>query len=360
MDDNRTPGRSGPGILKSRRMIPRRAKPDGRDPYWDNVKLVLISLVVIGHFILPVRTDGTSIRTVYHWIYLFHMPAFVFVSGFFSKNFIKKDRKEYKLAGYLALFAFFTVCLWIISLIFKGTIKWSEILSTSGAPWYLLAMFSWQLMLIFTSKLSPAVVFPLSVVVSLFAGTFAECGNFLALSRVIVLFPFFLLGYYFNGDLILRIRPWMRVVAAIILLSVGVGLWFGFDAVSPYIRMSYARISYEELRLTAFTGMAVRMIWYLVAALMTASLLCLIPNRRFRITYIGERTLGVYIVHRLIRDIFRDSGMYDRIGHGAVLLVICVLIAVAVVFGASVKPITSFLKKFYNMRFLMKKEKRNE
>ena len=353
MDDNKIKGKTGARILKSRRTIAHRDKTDGRDPYWDNVKLVLISLVVLGHFILPVRTDGKSIQTVYHWIYLFHMPAFVFVSGYFSKSFVKKDRKEYKLLGYLGLFVFFTVCLWIISFIFKGEIVWSEMLSTSGAPWYLLAMFFWQLMLIFVSKLSPVFALISSVAISLFAGTFTECGNFLAISRVIVFFPFFLLGYYFNGELIYKIKPWMRVIGALILIAVGIGLWFRFDLVSPYIRTFYARISYAELKLTTLSGMAARLVWYLVALLMTASLLCVIPNHRFKITYIGERTLGVYIVHRLIRDIINNLGLYKYFGHDAVLLAVCFAISIAVVFIASIKPITSFLKLFFKMKFLI-------
>ena len=57
-----------------------------RDPYWDNLKFVLICLVVLGHFLLPVKPKGQLARTAFYWIYLFHMQAFVFVSGFTSKR----------------------------------------------------------------------------------------------------------------------------------------------------------------------------------------------------------------------------------------------------------------------------------
>ena len=59
--------------------------------YWDNLKCLLIFLVVVGHFLIPVYHDsGRSIEAVYFFIYLFHMPAFIFVSGFFAKSYLKK------------------------------------------------------------------------------------------------------------------------------------------------------------------------------------------------------------------------------------------------------------------------------
>ena len=51
-----------------------------RDPYWDNLKFVLIFLVVLGHFLMPAPAKGQFTRALYYWIYIFHMQAFVFVS----------------------------------------------------------------------------------------------------------------------------------------------------------------------------------------------------------------------------------------------------------------------------------------
>ena len=53
-----------------------------RNYYWDNLKGILIIFVLIGHFIQPYAQLGGLWCT----IYLFHMPAFVFVTGFFSKR----------------------------------------------------------------------------------------------------------------------------------------------------------------------------------------------------------------------------------------------------------------------------------
>ena len=53
-----------------------------REAYWDNVKGILILLVVLTHFM---SREG-FLNDLYSAVYLFHMPLFVFVSGLFHKN----------------------------------------------------------------------------------------------------------------------------------------------------------------------------------------------------------------------------------------------------------------------------------
>ena len=58
----------------------------------DNLKVILIFLVVFGHLIERYIDTNSTLLGVYMFIYIFHMPLFVFVSGFLSKN-IYKSRK---------------------------------------------------------------------------------------------------------------------------------------------------------------------------------------------------------------------------------------------------------------------------
>ena len=56
-----------------------------RDPWLDNVKTVLITCVVIGHaWGLLEGTDGT--HWAYDFLYLWHIPAFVFISGYLIQD----------------------------------------------------------------------------------------------------------------------------------------------------------------------------------------------------------------------------------------------------------------------------------
>nr|MCX3330604.1 acyltransferase family protein [Bacillus pacificus] len=58
-----------------------------RDSYFDNAKFLLIFLVVFGHILRSFINDNEFMLYLYKFIYTFHMPAFILVSGFFAKGF---------------------------------------------------------------------------------------------------------------------------------------------------------------------------------------------------------------------------------------------------------------------------------
>ena len=55
-----------------------------RDYLFDNYKALLIVLVVMGHFIEPCYRNNEFLYTLKWLIVSFHMPAFIFISGYFS------------------------------------------------------------------------------------------------------------------------------------------------------------------------------------------------------------------------------------------------------------------------------------
>ncbi len=58
-----------------------------RDSYFDNAKFLLIFLVVFGHIIRSYIHDNDALLHIYKFIYTFHMPAFILISGYFAKGF---------------------------------------------------------------------------------------------------------------------------------------------------------------------------------------------------------------------------------------------------------------------------------
>ena len=51
-----------------------------RSFYWDNCKGFLIILVVFAHFLIGLQGQYDMTTVIVNTIYMFHMPAFVFVS----------------------------------------------------------------------------------------------------------------------------------------------------------------------------------------------------------------------------------------------------------------------------------------
>ncbi len=60
-----------------------------RDPYLDNARFLLVSLVVLGHMLSPVRGEHELIYKFNNLLSLFRMPALIFVTGFFAKSYYK-------------------------------------------------------------------------------------------------------------------------------------------------------------------------------------------------------------------------------------------------------------------------------
>src|SRR5690606_24404482 len=65
-----------------------RPAPSGkqRDAFFDNAKYLAIVLVAVGHAWGQILDDG-AVETAYRVVYTFHMPAFILISGYFSRSF---------------------------------------------------------------------------------------------------------------------------------------------------------------------------------------------------------------------------------------------------------------------------------
>ena len=57
-----------------------------RNVYWDNIKGFLMLLTVFAHILYQLQGSSEIINSIVDYIYMFHMPAFVFVCGYFGKS----------------------------------------------------------------------------------------------------------------------------------------------------------------------------------------------------------------------------------------------------------------------------------
>ena len=60
---------------------------------WDNIKGILIILVVFAQFLYDLQ-DKVITNFIVDMIYMSHMPAFVFTSGYFSKKESSRNKKS--------------------------------------------------------------------------------------------------------------------------------------------------------------------------------------------------------------------------------------------------------------------------
>ena len=127
-----------------------------RIPFFDNARAILIFLVVFGHMIQPFASDSHLINSLYAIIYIFHMPMFILLAGFFAKG-SGKPRYILKLAKNLLLPYLIFQLLYTGLYFILGREEWYKgILHPQWAMWFLLSLFGWHILLILFKRL-PAV-----------------------------------------------------------------------------------------------------------------------------------------------------------------------------------------------------------
>ncbi len=161
-----------------------------RDPWLDNVKMTLVTVVVIGHMLVLVPGEGRNSQ-IYDFIYSWHIPAFVLVTGYLSRSFVWTRPKLWAL--FCTIVVPYVIFEWAM-LAFRG--HYGDTDPGSGPMWldphwpmwYLTATFLWRMATPILVKHWSAL--PLSVVASLLIGTqSAEWTTWLDLQRTIGFLP---------------------------------------------------------------------------------------------------------------------------------------------------------------------------
>lgn len=289
-----------------------------RNAYFDNAKLLLIFLVVFGHMIQPFTENSAGISTLYTWIYTFHMPAFIFLAGFFAKGsgnlkYIGNLAKKL-LIPYLIFQALYTGYYFMIG---KNDWLTDHVFYPHWSLWFLVSLFCWHILLIFYRHIPAYVGIPLALTIGIFIGYFDNVEHMFSLSRTFVFFPFFLIGYHCSQKHIAMLKnKYVKLTSLLVLITIFIAIYFLPEINSGWLLASK---SYTTLGLDYLGGLA-RLLVYSTSSLMVVSILAWIPNQRFSITYLGERTLYVYLLHGFIiqyirqADLFSLNHMFDLIG----------------------------------------------
>jgi len=245
-----------------------------RDHRLDAAKGILIGLVVLGHLLEAVASwDARTTRLPLTAIYLFHMPAFVFLAGVTAKA-----------TNLLRRLGTFAVILLAAQGLYFATVQLLD-LNRSFSPlvpfwilWFLLAMIWWFLLLPVVQRF-PKASLAGSVMLAAVAGTIGWVDYTLSLSRAAVFLPFFVLGATYGK----------RILAAVPRLPLAVKLACGVVAVAAWLLLYKLRIEqawlygstpFYRLDVADPLGIAIRVGLLFVAFIATMGFLSLVPNRQ--------------------------------------------------------------------------------
>lgn len=303
------------------------ASDTNRSKFFDNAKFILIFLVVFGHMISPLKEHDKILFTLYTVIYLFHMPAFIFISGYFAKGFRKKGYLLKSIQKILIPYFLFQIIYSVVYyLIGKEDSIEFDFLQPHWSLWFLLSLFFWNLMLYVFARLRWKGFF-VAVVLGIGIGYVDQAGGFLSLSRTFVFFPYFLLGFLFNGELLKKvIRTKYSVTVGIFILSMTL-IIFGLDISKESVSWLLGDESYHTMGGEQLTDGIWRGVQYAFTIIVIFGFFSLIPSNQYKITNIGERTLYVYLLHgfiiKTIQSILPDVFLENYFFLLTVSLIVC-------------------------------------
>ena len=320
-----------------------------RDLYWDSLKFVLIFLVVLGHSVGSYLPSGGIDRPLYNFIYTFHMPLFIFVSGMFSHI---NDREKYKsgILRILETYAVFQLFRAVPPILINGNITLNSITSVVISPrytlWYLLSLILWRLIVYYLPD-NVLNKYPIGIIIVCFfvslLGGFVPIGHTFSLQRTMAFLPFFFMGYYAKDiEVKKHIAKIPAFVAVWVLLSVFLIYYFVLN--KSYSFVLYANVPYgsknEYSLLFLFFA---RGIFLVFATLMGAMVMRLVPSNP-SLSCWGSNTLFIYIYHSFIITALRFA-----IGHGFfpknewILIVLPVFIMMGLILLSHIKLFKIFL-----------------
>ncbi|WP_458354503.1 acyltransferase family protein [Peribacillus frigoritolerans] len=307
-----------------------------RDPYFDNAKAVLIVLVVLGHTLARMVEENQWILTIYLFIFSFHMPAFILVSGYFSRK-IKSKKDLWGLIKKILIpyVIFQVIYTFYYQKVFDEPIDFT-ILTPRWALWFLISLFCWNILLFIFSSRKYGIV--LSIIVSLMIGYFGEVNEWLSLSRTFFFFPFFLVGHFLEKHHF----EWVKKKSNALIGWAVLGLIFTgiyFYGETTWREWFYGRLGYQELMEGPMAlGFIYKLIVYLIMGAATYCFLCIVPKKHTFFTEIGSITLGIYLFHMFFLEYVYNSFIYDWIKESGQYYVLLV-IPVTIIFILSRKPI---------------------
>lgn len=300
----------------------------------DNVRGILIMIVVIGHFLLPLERTRFVTGLIYA-IYVFHMPCFMILSGYFAHSVYKDGHFKWgKAVQILWLYFVYESIVNITEGLVAGYIPLiPDYFHESGAPWYLMSLATYYLTIPVFDRFrkDPAQGF-LTVAVMMLAVSFAKyvihIGDLFSFDRTLTLLPFFYFGYYGTPGMLGRYLQSggsriMNVLAIGILLIV---FFCTYDHFMKYHLVVYGADYTRYLPEMRPYLWALNLFWYVLAFTVSLGVTGLAPAMRLScITDLGRRTLQIYILHRPIRDLMEYFGFYRVIDANHKLHVIFVL-----------------------------------
>lgn len=317
---------------------------------WDNIKFLLIVLVVVGHFADELVNNSNAFKSLYVFIYAFHMPLFIFISGlFFKPKNITSKCLMYISIGFALKITNFSVKY------FLGLNPSFSILSDGGIPWFMFAIAIFTLLAYILRNQNKTYILFFSILLACFTGYDKEIGDFLYLSRIIIFFPFYWLGTMIKQNKILKAKEKYSkplLISGIVILIIWAYICLiQLEPVYNLRHLFTGRNPFSDV--VYYYGPLARLLCYFISSVLSIAVIGIVPNKNMKnITNYGKKTIQVFFWHYpiiyTIFTIFNFNILCDNIYGKLIFLEIAILVAIFLsnkIFSFPTKQISTWSRK---------------
>ncbi|MEU1850045.1 acyltransferase family protein [Streptomyces sp. NPDC019990] len=310
-----------------------------RDAFFDNAKYLAIALVAMGHAWEPLKGDSRVLEAAYQVVYAFHMPAFIIISGYFSRSFdMRPDRLKRLITGVAVPYVIFETAYPL----FK---RWIDddpgqdisLLDPWYLTWFLVALFIWRL----TTPIWKMVRWPLPLAlgIAMLASVSPAIGDDLDLQRVLQFLPFFVLGLSMRPEHFHMVRRRSVRIASVPVFAAALAFsWWAAPRMNT--AWFYHRDAAQELGAPWWSGPVMVLAMFGCSLVLTACFFAWVPRRHMWFTALGAGTLYGYLLHGFLVKAGDYQGWFEPAWlHRPAGEILVTVLAAAVVTVLCTKPV---------------------
>ena len=311
----------------------------------DNIKGILIFKVVFAHFLYSysLKNKNSLSHKIVNIIYCFHMPSFIFWSGFLSKS--ENSRNFKSITKLILIYIIFNYSQGFI--LYKYKKDNLRFFYPYYSYWYLLCLVYWRFSIKYFANQYFSIT--ISFIISILIGFWEEITSIFSIKRAFSFFPYFIIGYKFSKQsfekiILLRKRFFFCSIFLFSLIILLIVKYFIFIDVN-HSMMNNNYINYKE-------DIKIRIKLFFFSFLIILIMILIVPNKKiFLLTKIGKNSLYIYLFHRIL-TIIVDYELFNKLKYNSYIIQYSIVftILILLIFGSDffVKIIETFLNKIYD------------
>lgn len=313
-----------------------------RDNYFDNLRGFLIICVIVGNSLEYISPSTVNPHYLILFLYMFHMPLFTFISGYFCKKSSRSTVEKVIDTTKIYLFAQTFYFIFNRYILDRKSLRF-QLLYPSWTLWYLMALIVWYIISDYTKNYKLA--FILSVATSLIVGFDESIGTYASASRIFFFTPFFIAGMAFNKEAF--IEKYKKYSIHLLMLTCVILIILFKIREFTDVEYFFEYSNYTFFSASALYPFLLRLFHYIGGFIICGFFLIIFTGKKTLFTWFGKNSLVLYISHAAViqlltlRPILKFGSwlqlILSEIFIIAILLVLAIVIKRIILYAKSVQ-----------------------